>query len=305
MDVTEAVPAVPDPAAVARRMWVRFETYHDVTYFTPESRAAADALGCKGGWMGYFAMRAAPLGAAPPELVISTFYNFHPTMVRRALPDAWQLAEPVVFLAARLAGVDGALRRMLGDDMIDGPELAEAAELAARAAAAAPIAGRPLAAANSLVSVSETPHLALWQASTVLRESRGDGHVAALVAADLDPCEALVLFGAERGIDPAYLRAARRWSEQEWQAATDRLTGRGLLAADGAITAEGTELRTWIETRTDQAASASWRALGQAGCDRLADLLTPIALRIAESNEAMRTNPMGLDAARELTRSGT
>jgi hypothetical protein len=295
---------VPDAAAVARLMWVRFETYHDVTYFTPESRAAADSLGCKGGWMGYFAMRAAPLGAAPPELVISTFYNFHPAMVRRALPDAWGLAEPVVFLAARLAGVDGALRRMLGADMIDGAELAEAASLTARAAAAAPIVGRPLAAANSLVSVSETPHLALWQACTVLRESRGDGHVAALVAADLGPCEALVLFGAERGLDAVYLRAARRWSEQEWQEAADRLADRGLLSADGVITSAGTELREWVETCTDQAAAASWRALGQADCDRLSSLMTPIALRIAESNEAMHTNPMGLDAARELTGSG-
>jgi hypothetical protein len=295
---------VTDVAAVARRMWVRFETYHDVTYFTPESRAASDALGCKGGWMGYFAMRAAPLGAAAPELVISTFYNFHPAMVRRALPDAWGLAEPVVFLAARLAGVDGALRRMLGADMIDGAELAEAASLTARAAAAAPIVGRPLAAANSLVSVSETPHLALWQACTVLRESRGDGHVAALVAADLGPCEALVLFGAERGLDPVYLRAARRWSEQEWQEAADRLADRGLLSADGVITSAGIELREWVETCTDQAAAASWRALGQADCDRLSSLMTPIALRIAQSNEAMHTNPMGLDAARELTGSG-
>jgi hypothetical protein len=284
-------------------MWVRFETYHDVTYFTPESRAAADALGCKGGWMGYFGMRAAPLGAVPPELVISAFYNFHPSMVRRALPDAWRIAEPMVFLAARLAGVDGALRRLLGADVIGGPELAEAAELAARAAAAAPIAGRPLAAANSLVSTSDTPHLALWQATTVLRESRGDGHVATLVAADLAPCEALVLLGAEQGIDAAYLRAARRWSEQEWQEAVDRLADRGLLTADGTISDAGRELRAWVEDHTDQAASASWRALGQPACDRLADLMTPFALRIAEGNEAMRRNPMGLDATRELTRS--
>lgn len=289
-----------DAAAVARRMWVRFEPYHDTTYFTPESRAAAEAVGAKGGWMGYFAMRAAPLGAVPPELVIATFYNFHPAMVRRAIPDAWEIAEPAVFLAARLAGVDGALRRLLGPDVVDGPELAEAAELAGQAAAAATIAGRPLAAANALVSASDTPHLALWQATTTLRESRGDGHVAALVTADLDPCETLVLFAAHHGIDPAYMRSARRWSEQEWQDTTARLTDRGLVTATGAITDAGTELRAWIEARTDEAAAAPWCALGQERSDRLAELMTPIALRIAEQNEAMMTNPMGLDPLPEL-----
>src|SRR5437588_9745184 len=101
---------VDEDGALARRMWVRYETFHDVTYFTPESRAATDALGCKGGWMGYFGMRAAPLGAATPELVTSVFYNFHPSLVRRALPDAWRIASPERFLATRLAGAGAALR---------------------------------------------------------------------------------------------------------------------------------------------------------------------------------------------------
>src|SRR2546421_12354026 len=121
-------------ASVARDMWVRFETYHDVTYFTPESRAATDALGCKGGWMGYFGMRAAPLGAAAPELVIATFYNFHPSRVARAIPDAWEIASPQRFLDTRLSGVDGALRRMLPADVLAGSVLAEAAGLIREAA---------------------------------------------------------------------------------------------------------------------------------------------------------------------------
>lgn len=292
MDATAA-------AATARRMWIRFETYHAVTYFTPEARGATDALGCKGGWMGYFATRAAPLGPVPADLVVSVFYNFHPSLVHRALPTAWELAQPNVFLAARLAGVDGALRRLLGDEIVDGPELAEAAELATAAADAAPVAGRPLAAANRMVPRPDSPHLALWQAATTLRESRGDGHVAALVTADLDPCETLVVFGLDRGLDPEYLRQARRWSDQEWQAAIGRLTDRGLIA-DDKLTDAGVEVRRFVEDRTDQSAAAPWRALGDAASQRLSALLTPIALRIAEGNDAMRTNPMGLDAVREL-----
>jgi hypothetical protein len=278
-------------------MWVRFETPHDVTYFTPESRAATDALGCKGGWMGYFGMRAAPLGAVPPEVVTAVFYNFHPRMVARALPDAWRIGSPEQFLQTRLAGVDAALRRMLGDGV---DQLDEVAELAVLAAGHATIAGRVIAAANRALPWSDRPHLALWQACTVLRESRGDGHVAALVAADIGPCEALVLFGASHGLTPEYLRAARGWSEQEWQDAERSLSARGLF--DGGLTEAGRALRQDVEDRTDAAAEAPWAALGDERTDRLAELLTPVALRIGEHNDAMRTNPMALDPVRELAR---
>ena len=288
-----------DQRAFARRMWVRFETYHDVTYFTPEARAATDALGCKGGWMGYFGTRAAPMGAASPEIVVSAFYNFHPSLVRRALPDAWRIASPEEFLTARLTGADGALRRMLGE--VDGADLAEAATLAVEAAAAAQTAGRPLAAANALLDSPDAPHLALWQAATLLRESRGDGHIAALIAADLDPCETLVMFGADRGLDPSYLRAARAWPEPDWQAAADRLVTRGLLTGSGELTEAGRESRRWVEERTDQAATAPWQAIGPAKATRLMDLLTPVARQLAKGNEAMRANPMALNAAHELS----
>jgi hypothetical protein len=297
MDNTDVIIDAP---AFARRMWVRFETYHDVTYFTPEARAETDALGCRGGWMGYFGTRAAPMGAASADVVISAFYNFHPSRVRRALPDAWRLAAPERYLAARLAGADGALRRMLGEDVVNGPEVAEAAELITEAVAAAPTAGRPLAAANALLDPPATPHLVLWQAATLLRESRGDGHIAALIAADLGPCEALVMFGAGSGLEPSYLRAARAWPEPDWQAATDRLVERGLVTEAGELTEAGTELRAWIELRTDQAAVAPWQALGGARAERLCALLTPLARTLAGQNDVMRVNPMALDAGAEL-----
>jgi hypothetical protein len=300
MDTETTTDVIEDAPAFARRMWVRFETYHDVTYFTPEARAAADALGCRGGWMGYFGTRAAPMGAVSPEIVISTFYNFAPARVARAIPDAWRIAEPAKFLAARLTGADGALRRLLGEATITGPALAEAATLITEAARAAPTAGRPLAVANAQLDWPTEPHLALWQAATLLRESRGDGHVAALVAADLDPREALVLFGAANNLAPAYLRAARGWTEQEWQETTDHLIDRGLLASADELTDTGTELRTWIEQITDQAAVAPWQAIGRRSATRLYELMTPLARTLAGGNEAMRQNPMGLDAAGQL-----
>jgi hypothetical protein len=283
-------------------MWVRFETYHDVTYFTPESRAATDALGCKGGWMGYFGMRAAPLGAVPPEVVTAAFYNFHPTRVARAIPDAWNVAPPEEFLATRLSGVDSALRRMLPPEVLDSAELAEAAVLLRSAAERAPIAGRALAAANAALPWPAEPHLVLWQAATRLRESRGDGHVAALVAAGLDPCETLVLFGADHGLTAEYLQVARGWSPDERAQACRRLVDRGLLTAGGALTPEGSALRRWVEEKTDEGAEIPWQGIGSEATARAAELLTPIALRIAEANEAMRVNPLGLASAQELAR---
>lgn len=282
-------------AAVARRMWLRFEPYHDVTYFTPESRAATDALGCRGGWMGYFGMRAAPLGAASAQQVTSAFYNFHPSRVHRALPDAWAIATPEAFLATRLVGVDRALNRLLGPEVV-GPAVAEAAELAVAAAEHASTAGRPLAAANAQLPWPDQPHLALWQATTLLRESRGDGHVAALITAGLDPCEALVCFAADTGLDPTYMQQARGWSSAEWASAAQRLVERGLLGAEG-LTEEGRTLRQWVEERTDLAAMAPWKAIGDARTDRLAELLEPLALALSTNNDAMRANPMALTAA--------
>jgi hypothetical protein len=277
---------------VARRMWRLTEPYHAVTYFTPQSRAATDALGCKGGWMGYFGTRSAPLGAAPPELVTAIFYNFHPRRVARALPDAWAIASPQRFLAARLAGVDAALRDTLGDEVLAGEQMAEAAELAGAAAQHAPTAGRTLAAANAALAAPEQPHLALWHATSVLRESRGDGHVAALVTAELDPCEALALYSAEFGITGEQMRQWRAWSEPEWAAAVRRLTGRGLLGADDRLTAAGRELRSWVEERTDSAARAPWEALGIEETERLAALLRPIVERLTRGNEGFRDNPL-------------
>jgi hypothetical protein len=284
----------------ARRMWVRYETFHDVTYFTPESRAATDELGCKGGWMGYFGMRAAPLGAATPERVVSAFYNFHSSLVGRALPDAWAIAAPERFLSTRLLGADRSLRRMLGADVVTGEAMVEAAELAVRAAGLAQTAGRPMAEANAAIPVPSEPHLALWQAATLLRESRGDGHVAALVAADLDPVETLITFGAEHGLPAAYLRKARGWPEEDWVAGVARLRERGLLTGDERLTEAGVALRQWVEERTDQAAARPWQELGEKSTARFEALLTPFARRLAERNESMRANPMALDARSAL-----
>jgi hypothetical protein len=135
-----------------------------------------------------------------------------------------------------------------------------------------------------------------------LRESRGDGHVAALITGGLDPCETLVMFGADTGLSADYLQAARGWSEAEWGAARQRLVERGLLTGQAELTTEGAALRRWVEERTDLAAGQPWQELGERRTERLAELLTPIAIRIAQVNQAMEVNPMGLSPSADLAR---
>jgi hypothetical protein len=280
---------------VARRMWRALETLHMTVYFSPEPRDAYRRAGLRGGWMGYFASRAAPMGPVPAEVVMATFYNFHPRMVRRAIPDAWGFAAPDQVLAARLEGADAVLRRLLGG-WAEGPEAAEAAGLARRAMEGRDPSGRPLFAAHAALPWPEQPHLALWHGATLYREFRGDGHVACLLADAVDGCEAHVLAAAAGQLPGSVLREYRGWSDEEWAAAAARLQGRGWLHGDGSLTDQGRAARDDRERRTDELATAPWRQLGPEGCARLLSLLDHPVRLVVEGGGVPFPNPVGLPA---------
>ncbi|MEV6192778.1 hypothetical protein AB0M19_10250 [Streptomyces sp. NPDC051920] len=256
-----------------RQLWHLLEPLHAVLYYAPEAfeEAAALGYGTEERWPSYFPYRAAPLGAVGGRRVASAFYSFSPRMVDEHVDPAWRTASPEQVLAARERAVDRAYRAILGD-RVGSPEMAEAAALARRAAEAADTAGRQLAAANAESAWSEAPHLQLWHAATILREHRGDGHIAALLVAGLDPVESLVSFAAI-GAASAERFESRGWSPGEWAAARDRLLGRGLVDEHGMATEAGRELRREVERHTDRLAAAPWRALGPEAVSRLADLL--------------------------------
>ncbi|KOV65537.1 hypothetical protein ADK64_14275 [Streptomyces sp. MMG1121] len=279
---------------MARALWERYEPVHDLVYFAPEVRRAADALGMRGYWMGYFALRAAPLGAASPAVVTSCFYVFHPARVARALPDAWGYAAPGEVLAARLDALDAAMTSLFGADTVGSAEFAEAADLAWEAAAAADTTGRVLAAANQALERPERATARLWQGLTTLREHRGDSHVAVLVGQGLGPVEAMVLKAAAGESDGAFLRETRKWEQPDWEAAGTRLRERGLLAADGSPTPAGAALRAEVEALTDAAAEGPWAALGADRGARLAALLEPLARAVEGSGLLPPGNPVGL-----------
>jgi hypothetical protein len=266
---------------LAHKMWRTLEPYHGIIYFTPHAPVVYAELGIEGR-DGYFASRAAPLGPVSAEVVIATFYNFFPGLVRHAIPAVWEKASPADILAARLAAADLALREILGD-AVDGNEVAQAAVLAERVARAASLAGRPLFAAHAALPWPDPPHLALWHAISLLREFRGDGHIAALVTACLDPCEALITHAGanDAGIGPSVLQSSRAWPDAEWEAAKARLSERGLFDGEG-LTEAGLALRQRIEAETDQAAAEPWSAIAPEDADRLRAIVRPWSRAIVE-----------------------
>lgn len=279
--------------SVARELWKRIESIHAVTYFAPESAAAAKEAGLKGFWMGYFGFRAAPLGAASPGLVHATFANFARPMVERSLPDAWALAWPHELVEVRAVAAAAALRRVVPD--IDGaisdttPDLPEALDSIVDVADGL---GRPLFAANAALERRNDPVERLWQACTSLREHRGDGHVVALASLHVDGCEAHRLHAATHGTPHEILRDNRGFDDDEWAAAGRRLEVRQLI--DGhSLTAAGQELVARVEALTDELAEMPLRSSG-IDLDNLIDALTPIALEITESGILPFPNPMGL-----------
>ncbi len=290
-------PAWSNPA-LARRLWTVFEPVHAVTYFSEDCGRRYTDLGLKGFWMGYFASRSACFGAASPELVTATFWNFRPSMVRRALPDAWALASPEAVLAARLAGSVETLRAVLGPEA-DGPEIEEAAELAETGVELCGVDGRALFAAHLALPVppADDPLGRLWHAAGLLREHRGDGHVAASVAAGLDGLAAHVTVAATGAVPRAMLQRARGWTDDEWGVAEDRLRFRGWLDQAGALTEAGRAVRAEVEARTDALAAEPWDQFDPVDAERLHALLLPLARRIAEAGAVPAVTPIGVPPA--------
>jgi hypothetical protein len=276
---------------LARRFFDRFEPVHAVTYFAPEARAALDGLGYRGFWMGYFAARSAPLGKVPPDMVTAIFYNFAPERVAKALPAAWEIAGPEAALRARQESSVAALRRygITADENIT-----IASELAAKAARQAPLEGRPLFAANRALPWPDDPLAALWHATTLLREQRGDTHIAVLAAAGVSGRECNVLHTAAGAVPRDYMAVARDYDDAAWRHHEQQLAERGLLNDDGSITDAGRELKDTIESTTDALSLSVLDALSDGEVETLFQALTPITRAVVAGGDVPPMTPMSL-----------
>ncbi|MEM8704912.1 MAG: hypothetical protein AAGE98_00530 [Actinomycetota bacterium] len=278
----------------ARELWRRVEALHAVSYFAPESIEAAQGIGLRGFWRMYFAFRAAPLGATSAGVVTAAFFGFAPRMVERAIPDVWTMTDPDDALAARSSSAAATLRRLAGDDIERLADHAWAGDALGTAIAAAPAGALPLFLANRDLSATNDPVAALWQATTTLREQRGDGHVALWTARGFSPTDVAVRFVAAGGTTRDALQPHRGWTDEEWDDAVDRAVVSGHLAADGTITDAGRTVVDAVEAETDRLAAAPFHALDAADRDRLIDALTPAARSVTRSGLIPSVNPMGV-----------
>ena len=276
---------------LARRFFDRFEPVHGVTYFAPEARAAFDGLGYRGFWMGYFAARSAPLGKAPPEMVTAIFYNFAPERVAKALPAAWEIAGPEAALQARQESAVAALRRygLSADENVT-----VAAELAGKAARQAPLPGRPLFAANRALPWPDDPLAALWHATTLLREHRGDVHITVLSARGISGRECNVLQTAAGKVPREYMAVARDYDDESWRRHEEQLAERGLVGDDGTLTTAGRELMDTVESTTDALSLSVLDALSDDEVETLFQALTPIARTVVAGGDLPAMTPMNL-----------
>lgn len=273
-------------AQVSRKNWKTLEPYHSFVYFVPEGPEEYGALGldvANNRAAAYFPARAAAMGAVRPSVVQAVFFNFSPLAVQAGMAGAWETTTPDALVEARLRVADRALRRLCGD-LLDRADVVEALELARTACEGCRPEGRPLYAGLADLPWPTAPHLQLWHAVTLLREYRGDGHVAALTGAGLTGIEAAVMHVAQGDAwtrEP--LRKTRGYSTEQWDTALAALRERGWIDPDGeGFTAEGRRVRQEVEDRTDVLALPPWRHLGEDGCARLRELVRPLSKAIVE-----------------------
>ena len=276
------MPEALDDAVMARKMWRTLEPVHGLVYFAPEAREEYARLGFEEHRAGYFATRAAPMGAVGADVVIATFFNFHPDLVRRHIPKAWAASPPERIVDARFRLAGAALERLLGS-AVDSAEMVEAATLARAAALACRPEGRPLYAGHASLAWPAGPHVELWHAITLLREHRGDGHIAVLTSENVSACEALVVHAATGEVPAAVLRTSRAWPDDEWELARQGLRARGWLDAEGALTEAGRAHRMNVEQRTDSLAMGPWRHIGSEACNRLRALVRPWSRAVVDA----------------------
>jgi hypothetical protein len=266
--------------SIVRTVHMAINMTHRPVYFVPEANEEYAALGVEPGRGTYFASRAAPMGVVPDEVILATFYNFSGEAVRTAqVGRVWASTSTDALQAARFRAVRRAFERVGCSPSSE--QIAEARALIDPLVARLSLAGKPLAAANAAVPLPDDALLALWQQVTIIREWRGDVHIALLVANDIGPCECMVLQVGTGRFPLAITQATRMWNEQEWAQAIVGLHARGWVTADGAMTEAGTAAREHLEDETDRLCEPIWHSIGEAGAKRLAEILDPIHVAMA------------------------
>lgn len=273
----------------ARAVATVLEPFAAQVYFSPECHTAYEGLGFSpspGQGAGvalpdgpaYFCSRGSVMGQVPGELIAAAFAVFNPAAVVPAVTYGWTLTDAPTICAARTAGAVAQLVRILGAEP-DG--LARVTELLARATERLRPEGRPLYAGLRSLGLPGDPMGDGWRRADMLREFRGDAHTAAWTSAGFDATEIGLLSELYWGLPMRSYVRSRAWSNDDLDAAEERLRRRGLLDGDG-MTPAGQEAREAVEVATDAQCDVIVAALGDE-LGELVDLMTPwgVAIRAA------------------------
>ena len=296
---------VIDESKAARQLGSLLEPVTGQVYFSPECHANYVALGfepSRGEFNGvaapdgpaYFTSRGSVLGQVPGTVVAATFGVFNPEAVVPAVTLGWTKTDAATICQARTDGAIGQLQRILGAEPA-GVERAN--ELLARAVEPLRPEGRSLYAGQAALPLPDTVLGQVWRRGDMLREYRGDSHIAAWIAAGIDATEIGLLSELYWGLPLRTYSRTRAWSEAQFDAATERLESRGLIA-DGAFTDAGRDARESIEDETDRQMKPVLDALGDE-IDELFAILAPWGVAIREAKGYPASGPHDLaDAAR-------
>lgn len=278
-------------SAKARRLKRAVEPLAAGIYFAREAHEAYAALGFGPSpgdndglqlpdRVAYFASRGACLGQVPGEVIAAAFGVFNPAVVVPMVDAAWKITDAPTILAAREHGARESLRRMLSPSA-DAPEgCARATELLRRGADAARGEGRHLHSGLRSLGFPGDPIADLWRAADLVREHRGDSHIAAWIAHGFDATEISLITEPYMGVPMRSYSRSRAWTDADFDAALERMTSRGLFK-DGELTTEGRDAREAIEVSTDLQVRYVIEAIGS-DVDELCTLLEGYAAKILE-----------------------
>jgi hypothetical protein len=270
--------------SMARRMFELVEPIGVIPYSAEEPNEAMFALGFTNYWDTYFAGRAAPLGLVAAEVVDALFYNFAPGEVARHIPKVWRTTTPELAIAARQMGCVKALRRILGD-RVDSPVFARAAELLIKAATSAPFEGRPMYAALRAIPVPDDVVARLFHAASLLREHRGDGHIAALMIEGVGGLEAHVLFALAMDMPAEKFGRIHHLPAAQLVAVIGGMRDRGLIGDDGQLSEQGRAVQQRVESLTDDLAAKPYESLDPGELDELTSALEPLAILLRRAQD--------------------
>ncbi|HUE06018.1 MAG TPA: hypothetical protein VMP41_01245 [Acidimicrobiales bacterium] len=267
----------------ARRLAMVLEPVAAQVYFSPECHAAYAELGFSPSpgttsagvelpdGPAYFTSRGSVMGQVSGPVVAAAFGVFNPEAVVPSIEFGWTKVDAPTICDARTRGAVAQLERVLGPSP-DG--LPRASVLLQTAVDPLRPEGKPLYAGLLGLGLPGEPLADAWRLADMLREYRGDAHIAAWTSAGLDATEIGLLTEPYWGIPLRTYVRTRAWSDEQLDAAEVRLVERGLLA-DGALTGEGRALRESIERATDAQCTPMLNALGDDSLEELIGLLAP------------------------------